>query len=225
VPPPIKYPELHDVEWLKARDAEGLGSADVAALLGCSRAAVTVALRRHEFTFSQRSAPKWQDGTCETCGRTYPKASGVQRWCSVACRAGMPDLTSICEWCEEPFEESPTGARAKRMDPRRFCSTEHRNLALYGKPSSRYVDGKGYVRITTPDGRHMSEHRYVMEQALGRRLLPGETVHHKDLDHGHNALSNLQLRRGNHGPGAVFQCRSCGSHDIEAVDLAPVSTG
>jgi hypothetical protein len=31
---------------------------------------------------------------------------------------------------------------------------------------------------------------------------------------------NLQLRQGNHGKGLVFQCLSCGSHDVVAVPIA-----
>lgn len=33
-------------------------------------------------------------------------------------------------------------------------------------------------------------------------------------------ISNLQLRQGNHGKGAAFQCADCGSHNIKAVDIA-----
>lgn len=96
----------------------------------------------------------------------------------------------------------------------------------------RTVNDDGYVKVRptaadltvcTPDSNgYVLEHRLVMARALGRPLLPHptETVHHKDGDHGHNDLSNLQLRRGNHGIGVVLQCRSCGSHDVEAVEIA-----
>ena len=35
-----------------------------------------------------------------------------------------------------------------------------------------------------------------------------------------NRIDKLQLRIGQHGKGAAFRCRSCGSTDIEAVALA-----
>jgi hypothetical protein len=52
---------------------------------------------------------------------------------------------------------------------------------------------KGYVRITAPDGRRMDEHRFVMEQHLGRPLRPDETVHHKYGDRSDNRIEKLEL--------------------------------
>lgn len=93
----------------------------------------------------------------------------------------------------------------------------------------RIVRGDGYIQVrVTDENRHLAdatraeyvlEHRLVMARVLGRRLLPGETVHHIDNDRQHNDPGNLQLRQGKHGKGAVFRCASCGSRDIEAVAL------
>ncbi|MDB5445671.1 MAG: hypothetical protein JWQ97_988 [Phenylobacterium sp.] len=41
------------------------------------------------------------------------------------------------------------------------------------------------------DGRH--EHRVVAEETLGRPLLPGELVHHRDEHGKNNAPTNLQV--------------------------------
>jgi hypothetical protein len=62
--------------------------------------------------------------------------------------------------------------------------------------------------------RTMMEHQYVMAHKLGRPLLPGETVHHKDGNRANNAAENLELRQGNHGSGWIVACLDCGGQDV-----------
>lgn len=76
----------------------------------------------------------------------------------------------------------------------------------------------GYIEEKA-EGRWQLQHRVVMARSLGRPLREGESVHHINGDRADNRLENLQLRNGSHGPGQRLVCRSCGSHDLEAVPL------
>lgn len=54
------------------------------------------------------------------------------------------------------------------------------------------INAEGYVRRSL-NGEVQLQHRYVMEEHLGRPLWPDETVHHKNGDRADNRLSNLEL--------------------------------
>jgi uncharacterized protein (DUF1330 family) len=94
-----------------------------------------------------------------------------------------------------------------------------------------YVDRHGYVwvRITEVPEEHLhvmahngyiAKHRLMMARYLGRALVKGEQVHHKDGKKRNNLIGNLQLRFKAHGSGAAFRCIDCGSCNIESVELA-----
>jgi len=63
----------------------------------------------------------------------------------------------------------------------------------------RHVAPNGYVKVLMPDHHladskgYVYEHRIVAENLLGRKLLPGEIVHHIDGNKQNNSLSNIQV--------------------------------
>jgi hypothetical protein len=73
---------------------------------------------------------------------------------------------------------------------RLFDAEEQKRRASFrNKDSLRYTGSReNYVKLR---GRHM--HRVVAEALLGRALLPGEVVHHKDGDKWNNSPDNLKV--------------------------------
>lgn len=63
------------------------------------------------------------------------------------------------------------------------------------------VQPDGYVRQLGPTGKPIYQHRYVMERHLGRELVNGENVHHKNGDRSDNRFENLELWNTRQPPG------------------------
>ena len=100
------------------------------------------------------------------------------------------------------------------------------------KGVGRYVMSNGYVAVYVGLAHHLKmgptvayayEHRVVGEKMLGRRLLPGEIVHHSDGNKQNNEASNLVVmtdrehRSGHRMPGS--RLRAFGEENV-TIDCA-----
>jgi hypothetical protein len=90
-----------------------------------------------------------------------------------------------------------------------FCRKHKARFDKYGDPNvtmkappgegERYVAKSGYVQVKRPDHPNvrpngwLAEHTVVMAEVMGRPLLPGENVHHKNGVKDDNRPENLEL--------------------------------
>jgi len=96
----------------------------------------------------------------------------------------------------------PTAERAKTAIKETWPQGRRGPEAGHWKGGRSSTSGKkpgGYIRIYMPDhpqanrNGYVYEHRYVMEQKIGRYLEAGELVDHIDRNRSNNAPENLRL--------------------------------
>lgn len=134
------------------------------------------------------------DTTCKRCGSKLGGRWGTRCY---TCNPGGLQRNGTwgeCRVCAKPVYIQPN--QAVRGEGR-FCSVACHNDFKRGrelKPGTRYTSGTdGYVRVKTGIRTFALEHRVVMEQVLGRSLLPNEQVNHINHIRSDNRPENLEV--------------------------------
>ena len=124
---------------------------------------------------------------CEVCGKefyVYPYRK-VGKYCSQTCYHNASRVKKACENCGKIIENYKTGKKyccAK-------CASDHRRNA----PRVATTGKDGYRYVWFADGHGEKEHRFLLENALGKKLNKDEVVHHIDGNKSNNDIGNLAV--------------------------------
>lgn len=119
--------------------------------------------------------------TCKDCGDSFIPTYLVN-FCN-KCRyiRRQAKLKDFCE-CGE--------LKLKISSKCSSCSSSLDNNGNWKEGRTKHR--KGYIQLRR-DGKYVMQHRLVMEEHLGRKLLDGENVHHKNGVRHDNRIENLEL--------------------------------
>lgn len=132
--------------------------------------------------------------TCETCRAPFQASRPSIRFCSQECRrrdrrCSVTDCTgryAASGLCHAHYNDKKNGKPLRKQTRRQ----------VPGSWSAWKRNVHGYVyRVMTLDGIQTRElqHRVVMEEHLGRSLMPHENVHHINGERSDNRIENLEL--------------------------------
>lgn len=105
-------------------------------------------------------------------------------------------ILRCCKECKEDFLWKKGQGIGKYCS--RLCACRARNTLDHQRKAGKIggafnikLRGTGTKTYVKELGRH--QHRVVMERTLGRKLVKGEIVHHKDRNKKNNHPSNLEV--------------------------------
>ncbi len=123
----------------------------------------------------------------------------------------MTKIGLNCDYCGNYFEREVyriTYALKQNPNSKPYCNKwcTIQSAREQHKPlQDSIISNSGYRMVRMPEHPYSNSNnqvfysRLIMEKELGRHLVPGETIHHKDGNKLNDVVSNLKLmERGNH---------------------------
>ena len=138
----------------------------------------------------------------EDCGKTVKALDLCSMHWKRLRNTGTTDKTKSQGGQTKPPQPCEYEECGKIVIARGMCQMHYRRWNLYGDPLHKEPSKRRPARYKTlvmpehPNANSagvITEHRFVMSQMLGRPLVEGENVHHKNGDQMDNRPENLEL--------------------------------
>lgn len=128
---------------------------------------------------------------CRACRKLVQTPDKRQKFCGTSCYHNAQKL---------PFRKCSVKKCYLQLAVKGLCNSHYSKMKRWGNPLISFRGRKGLGTKTNSgyivhciNGKHIGEHRLVMEKHIGRSLNRNEHVHHIDHNKSNNMIENLEL--------------------------------